>query len=465
MNEEQRNLELKLEVIQQRNNELEDILRQQKYEIHALKRSTSYRFGSAIFHNLSSPKLWPRIPLDVAKALVQRHPAPAIDKPKHSTNESAKRAREQLKHATKAVRQAYTQAVDTNDWAAGYKSLSQSEIESHRRIAHLFKAVAEVEDEASWALNVNTYLAYFGLSPVSVSKGNTPLFYRLKGEASPKMDSPVKISVIMPAHNAEDTIELAVGSILNQTWTNLELLVINDCSTDSTAKILADLAKNDQRLRVFDNPVNVGPYVSKNIGVSKSTGTYITGHDADDWAHPQRLEKQITFLQTFPDRKATLSHMLRMDEKGFFEQFMEIGSFSFDGAARVASISAMFEKQFFLDHLGAWDGAKFGADSELIHRMETLYPDLIDRQHSISMFCLSSENNLTNHAQYGIRAGGGQMSPARLDYKQTWTHWHDQLTPEQSRLPFPHRDRAFPMPAEMSVDVDKIEKVITHHKG
>ena len=106
----------------------------------------------------------------------------------------------------------------------------------------------------------------------------------------------IKISVIMSVYNDEDNISLSVKSILEQTFKNLELLIINDSSTDSTEKILNKFANSDNRIKIFNNPKNIGLTKSLNILISKSRGEYIARQDSDDVSLPNRLEKQLQFI-------------------------------------------------------------------------------------------------------------------------------------------------------------------------
>ena len=106
-----------------------------------------------------------------------------------------------------------------------------------------------------------------------------------------------EISVIMSVYNGETYLEEAVESIINQTFTNWELVIINDCSTDSTSQILADFALKDERIKVHTNEVNLRLPTSLNKAISLCQGKYIARMDADDICLPDRLEKQYRFME------------------------------------------------------------------------------------------------------------------------------------------------------------------------
>ncbi|MGZ5281409.1 MAG: glycosyltransferase family 2 protein [Bacteroidia bacterium] len=107
------------------------------------------------------------------------------------------------------------------------------------------------------------------------------------------------ISVIITSYNREAFIEEAIYSILNQTYTNLELIVVNDCSTDKTEQKV--FAIKDPRIRYFKNTQQLGPGKSRNVGLQNAKGDFITIMDSDDISVPQRLEWQVSFLQNNPE--------------------------------------------------------------------------------------------------------------------------------------------------------------------
>lgn len=109
----------------------------------------------------------------------------------------------------------------------------------------------------------------------------------------------VQVSVVLPARNAAGTVRDALESLARQTWTDFEAIVIDDGSTDATAAILNEAARSYPWLRVISGE---GKGISRalNRGIAASRGDLIARMDADDVAHPRRLERQVTFLETHP---------------------------------------------------------------------------------------------------------------------------------------------------------------------
>ena len=116
-----------------------------------------------------------------------------------------------------------------------------------------------------------------------------------------------QISVVLTTYNRSKCLARAINSILNQTLTNFELVIINDGSTDDTRKVLADYAKKDERIKVYHQR-NSGLAQARNAGVRQAKGAYIAFMDDDDYSLPKRLEEQLYFLQRHAQFAACICH-------------------------------------------------------------------------------------------------------------------------------------------------------------
>ncbi len=101
------------------------------------------------------------------------------------------------------------------------------------------------------------------------------------------------VSVIMPAYNASAFIEEAVMSVVNQTMTNWELFIVDDCSKDDTLKVAKRIAETDPRINVIQNEVNMGVAKTRNRGLDLACGSYVALLDSDDYWYPCFLEKMV----------------------------------------------------------------------------------------------------------------------------------------------------------------------------
>lgn len=105
------------------------------------------------------------------------------------------------------------------------------------------------------------------------------------------------VSIIMPSYNSELTIEDSINSIVNQNYSNWELIVTDDCSSDNTLSILDICARKDRRIKVFKNVKNLGAGIARNKSIEMANGKYIAFLDSDDVWNCDKLNKQITFME------------------------------------------------------------------------------------------------------------------------------------------------------------------------
>ena len=105
------------------------------------------------------------------------------------------------------------------------------------------------------------------------------------------------VSILIPTYNSVDFVEDTVRSIMNQTYTNIEIVIVDDSSTDGTMKILEKLSKEDKRIKLLQNKKNLGITDNMNNGIHKCNGKYIAILDGDDWAYPYRIEEQVKLME------------------------------------------------------------------------------------------------------------------------------------------------------------------------
>lgn len=123
------------------------------------------------------------------------------------------------------------------------------------------------------------------------------------------------ISIIMAAYNTEKTIEQAINSVLSQTYTNFELLVVNDCSKDRTVELVKDIVAKDSRVRLISNVKNSGVSYTRKHGLEEAKGDWIAILDSDDAWEPEKLEKQIV-LQRRTNADLLFTGSAFMDSEG-----------------------------------------------------------------------------------------------------------------------------------------------------
>ena len=271
---------------------------------------------------------------------------------------------------------------------------------------------------------INAALELRGLEPVKFNSelGSTP-FDQLDCDlpADCDIESPEMVSVLVPAFNSAPWLETAVRGLLKQTWRNIEVIIIDDCSTDDTLAVAHTLATTDARIRVLANKVNQGAYASRNYGLQFAHGHFITVHDADDWSHPRKIERQMLAFDAQPKMVANMSRSVRIDPDSM-HLFAQYGR----EILRQNSSSLMFRRKPVFTELGFWDEVKFGADTEYHHRINSRFG--LGSAPTINAGLLSFTRFHTESL-----TGGGKNSTvrgiigARRDYVRKFSDWHEQM--------------------------------------
>ena len=121
-----------------------------------------------------------------------------------------------------------------------------------------------------------------------------------------------KVSIVIPIYNAEDFLGYCLNSVLSQTYTNFEAILVNDCSTDKSLQICKSFANLDERFKVVNLAVNGGVSNARNIGIKQSTGDYLTLIDSDDVVDLQYIEKMVNAMDKY-QTKLVVSNLLMVD--------------------------------------------------------------------------------------------------------------------------------------------------------
>ena len=112
------------------------------------------------------------------------------------------------------------------------------------------------------------------------------------------MNNHAKVSVVMPAYNAEKYIGTAIASVVDQTIDDWELIVVDDCSTDGTYGIVVEMAKKDPRIKCYRNEKNLGVAKTRNFGLDVCTGEYVALLDSDDVWYKDKMQRQLELLRS-----------------------------------------------------------------------------------------------------------------------------------------------------------------------
>jgi glycosyltransferase involved in cell wall biosynthesis len=139
-----------------------------------------------------------------------------------------------------------------------------------------------------------------------------------------------RISVCIPAYNHEKYIGDCINSVLGQSFSDFEIVVTDDCSTDGTVEVVKSFS--DSRIRLFQLARNQGPSVAANNNFREARGDFVCPLASDDLFHPEKLERQLAFLESNPEVGVVFSYMRYVDERGaeipnhFGYQWVEVGN-------------------------------------------------------------------------------------------------------------------------------------------
>lgn len=227
------------------------------------------------------------------------------------------------------------------------------------------------------------------------------------------------VSVIIPCFNAQTTLPVALKSICAQTYEKLEIIVVNDASTDSSGNVVKEFMKKDCRIKYIALSENSGAYAARNTGLSKAKGSLITTHDADDWSHPEKIALQVQALLDNKKAVACISHWVRCDEKLNFERWrME------DGWIYRNISSLMFRKKVHRK-LGYWDNVSVNADTELLNRIVRVFgpSKILDVLPRVPLaFGRVDTGSLTQSSTTHLRT---QFRGLRKEYIESADKWHN----------------------------------------
>lgn len=315
--------------------------------------------------------------------------------------------------------------------------------------------LADRDDEKLTLLN--QVLARENLCPIELICPDKPFFLdNFMGDDSAKarQQSSAQVTVLVTTYNAQDTIAFCLNSLLKQTWQNLQLIVVDDASDDNTRQIIQNFVKQDSRVLGIVLPKNVGTFVAKSIGAIYATGEFLTCQDSDDWAHPQKIERQVLPLINNPKLIASTSHWLRIDEQG---NYYARHYYPF---LRHNPASPLFRRERVIKEMGLWHLVRTGADSEFFERLKLVYGE--KSIHTIKKpLTLASHrpNSLMTSDEYGAYAQKSRMD--RLNYWESWRLWHIDTLSKKQKLIMPSIKEQldnfiFAVPDKLIVNADDI---------
>jgi hypothetical protein len=288
-----------------------------------------------------------------------------------------------------------------HDLMASGMATTRADHRAARRLANQAFLRCSLAPPLDATLDAPITLAAFGCGPLPMQTG-------------------ALVSVIMPAHNAEATIAIAIKSMLAQSWQTLELIVVDDASTDGTVAAAHAAIGDDPRARILQRTVQGGAYAARNDGLSQATGVFATFNDADDWSHPQRIAHDVQPLVERPALMATASRLVRLDQAG---QFTAARVFPL---IRANPASLLFRRAAVLAALGGFEEVAVGADEEFTVRLTAHFgAEALLRQKVLLSVASADNRSLTGGDATGVLSLAGMQT--RIAYREDWHRRHQEI--------------------------------------
>lgn len=335
--------------------------------------------------------------------------------------------------------------LQRNSLAEALSFVQRAEKKAAERREHVLTlaniALAQ-EDHQLWYDCVRRFGETGGMPLVSFDTAEPMRSFALTGNAAGVEPRDELVSIVMTSFNSSATIERAVRSVLGQVGANIELVIVDDVSSDNSREIIGALAAADRRVTPIFNIANMGTYASKNYGMTVAKGEILGFHDSDDWMHPLKVNRQVHELMK--GFVCTTSQWLRMRDDGRVVQRRG------GGYTHLNPASTLFRREV-VHEIGPFDYVRTGADAEYLTRIRLRYgwaavsglPDCL-------ALGLHHEGSLT---QSGATAfDENRYSPVRLAYTESWVDWHlTRMEAGKSIELRAEHERPFEVPAEIKV--------------
>lgn len=313
--------------------------------------------------------------------------------------------------------------------------------------------VPRVENtEREWVNQVNGPLVDVGLDPITLSASANTQFDRLRSASPAGITGGHLVSVVITAFEPDESLMTSVRSVLDQTWGDLEILVIDDASGPGADDILHWCEEADPRVRVLRRAENGGTYVARNLGLAQARGEFVTFQDSDDWSHPQRVDLQVAPLLADAGLLASRSVAVRA-RPSLTHQWLGYRPH------RANASSLLLRKDAVVDRVGYFDSIRKGADFEFAFRLEKATGQKIfDLPEPLAYTRLRAGSlSRTDFAK-------GWAAPARIAHQSAYRHWHKSIARGGSaRLATGSGRRPFPVPASMIEPATEAPRSIAHY--
>lgn len=310
--------------------------------------------------------------------------------------------------------------------------------------------VQERHDVDAWLDALNWQFDADGVARLGLleSSDGPEVFDRLVAHAPATVDDGPLVTVVITSWCPGTEFGSAFRSITAQSWRNLEILVIDDCSPEAHQPYLESVVAEDPRARLIRMPRNGGTYLARNRGLAEATGELFTVHDSDDWAHPERIERQVAAMQADPRLVSTSSRALRLDGNLVF-------CLPGVSASRENASSLMIRRAAAMEAVGLYDASRKGADTEYAVRLLRHFGPASHATLETHLACIRLRTGSLSREEFKP----GWRHPTRAAYRRGYLWWHGRAAERGTALRGSGRTwaRAFQQPLAFMPERDSAE--------
>jgi hypothetical protein len=317
-------------------------------------------------------------------------------------------------------------------YAVGDHTLARTLLSEYPGVAEPIRTAVELDlRPGDWA---GRFAALLPHPAVRVAEGPGPALDRLVTGAAQRIGHPARITTVVTTWRPGQALLTAVRSLAAQTWTNHEILLIDDGSPAEFDPVLRAATALDPRVRLIRMVANGGTYVARNAGLDAATGDFVTFQDSDDWSHPLRLERQVAPLLADEAIFSTTSTGMRVTPE------LVLTRVGVEQTRSYNLSSLMIRRAAALNRVGYLDPVRKGADAEYVERARAVFgrPATAHLGGAPLALIRLGDDSLSS-ADYRP----GWMHPARRSYLSAFQAWHTKIKHDKAD---PKAARAFAAP-------------------
>lgn len=317
-------------------------------------------------------------------------------------------------------------------YVAGDRTLAAALLAEYTGVAEPIRTAVELDlGPTDWATRFAALLPH---PAVRVAEGPGPALDRLVTGPAQRIGHPIRITTIVTTWRPDQALLTAVRSLVAQTWTNHEILLIDDGSPAEFDPVLRAAAGLDPRVRLIRMVANGGTYVARNAGLDAATGDFVTFQDSDDWSHPLRLERQVAPLLGDDAIFSTTSTGMRVTPD------LVLTRLGVEQTRSYNLSSLMIRRAAALNRVGYLDPVRKGADAEYVERARAVFGRPATKHLGGAPLALIRLGSASlSSADYRP----GWMHPARRSYLSAFQAWHTRI---KAGAADPKASRAFAAP-------------------